>query len=227
MCPFRLICAKVANVAHSLSRTRGQAGIEALRKEFAAGLVRCSKAPNKRRLREEYDFAGACAGSLYAREGTKATDVYVALVEYPNASLSEYGMGLLAWGGDDSAWELVCGRLTAMLRRPMSHEGHRWSSVLWAIEYLTRHAPAGSNRAIRLITLVRANWRRIADPEAVEKSWPGIGPDGPAPEAVTFPWPSVKEIERLRAAKAQPYIPRITVRVVTPNGWQLMGAERA
>jgi hypothetical protein len=96
--------------------------------------------------------------------------------------------------------------LPAMLRRPMNRDGHRWSSVFWAIEYLTRHAPVGSDRAIRLIALVRANWRRIADPGAVEKSWPGIGPDGAAAESMTFPRPSVKEIERLRAAPALPHI---------------------
>ena len=192
------------DLAESLSRTCGEEGSKALRKQFAVALEQSSKEPNKRRLQEEYEFISACAGSLFARESDKATDVYIALVEYPNASLCEYRMTLLAWAGDDSAWEKVYDRLTAMLRRPMSRDGHRWSSVFWAIEYLTRHASAGSGQATRVITLVRANWCRVADPEALEKHWPGLGPDGPAPESITFPQPSLSEVTRLSAAQARP-----------------------
>jgi hypothetical protein len=191
------------HVAESLSRTRGQTGSEALRKEFDKALDRCSKEPNKRRLQEEYDLIAACAHSLGVREGSKATDAFIAMAEYPNMSLSEYGIGLLAWDGDDSAWEKILSRLTAMLHRPMNRDGLRWSAIFWAIEYLTKHAPNGSDRAIRLVVLVRAKWRRVADPEALEKHWPGIGPDGPEAALVAFPRPSLSDIKRLRAAKTR------------------------
>lgn len=191
------------HVAESLSRTRGQTGSEALRKEIAATLDRCSKEPNKRKLSDEYDLIAACAHALGAREDSAATDAYVAMAEHPNMSLSEYGMGLLARDGDDSAWEKILTRLTAMLHRPMNRDGLRWSAIFWAIEYLTKHAPNGSYRATRLIALVRSKWRSVADPGALEQHWPGIGPDGPGPALVAFPRPSLSEIKWLRAAEAR------------------------
>jgi hypothetical protein len=176
-------------VAHSLFRTRGPAGTSALRREFSATLERSASTTNKRNRAIEYDLIGACAGALMAREGDKAMDVFMAVFEYPNASLSEYGMGLLESAGDDTAWEKVITRLADLLRRPMNLHGMRWFTAGRAIGYLAKHSPPGSERAIQLTTLVRTNWRRIPDPSLLEGQWPGIEPGGPAPESITFPRP--------------------------------------
>ena len=67
-------------------------------------------------------------------------------------------------------------RLTAMLRRRSGPYGVAWHTSCSAIEYLARHAPRGSDRALRLISLLRDRWHNLADPELINRSWPAIGP---------------------------------------------------
>ena len=87
----------------------------------------------------------------------------------------------LAAVGDDRAWESVMTRLTGILRRKASPYGVAWHETCSAIEYLARHAQAGSGRAIKLITLLRSRWHNLADPNLIAYWWPGIQPGG-APE---------------------------------------------
>lgn len=173
-------------VAAELGQSRGNAGSVALRQAFGtatAGLAAASKS-----TRAEYrDLVCACVIALARRDGLAATDVFVATIGSPNAFVRDYGMSALAPVGDDRAWEQVMARLDEILRRKISPGGLRDGEALLAIEYLARHAGPGSDRAIRLITLVRRRWRNLPDPELIQQRYRGIQPDGRPAQDLNLP----------------------------------------
>ena len=73
----------------------------------------------------------------------------------------------------------MCGKI--------SPDGPRSDEASGAAEYLARHAAQGSARAVRLITLLRGQWRNLGNPGLLERWWPCIGPGGPSPTAIDLP----------------------------------------
>jgi len=69
--------------------------------------------------------------------------------------------------------------LGEILRTKASAGTQRSTQALAAIEYLAGHAGPGTDRAIRLVTLVRDRWRNIGDRAQAEECWPGMGSGGP------------------------------------------------
>ena len=173
----------------ALGDTRGPDGSAALRAVFNAALSKYAAA--SRSTRPEYrDLLCACVVALAKRDGPAATDVYATAARHANPAVREYAMTALAPVGDDRAWDEILARLDGMVERkvnPTSSGSRRWEEVSGAIEYLARHSTTASARAIRLITLLRARWPNLADPELVERWWPGIKPGGPPPEGIDFP----------------------------------------
>ena len=173
-------------VAAALGDTRGPAGSAALRKAFSATMERGSVA-GRSTWPQERDLICACVIALARRDGPAATDVYLAASGHTNAVVRTYGVSALAPVGDDRAWDAVLARLEDILHRKTSPDGRRWEEAADAIQYLARHSPAGSERAVRLVTLLRNRWRNLADPGLVEQWWPGIRPGGQQPETIDQP----------------------------------------
>jgi hypothetical protein len=173
----------------ALGDTRGPDGSAALRAAFAAALGKYATA--SRSTRPEYrDHLCACVIALAKRDGPAATDVYATAAGHANPNVREYGMTALAPVGDDRAWEEILARLDGLLARkvsPTTSHSRRWEEACGAIEYLARHSGEASGRGERLVTLLRARWRNLPDPQLIERWWPGIGPGGPPSETVDLP----------------------------------------
>jgi len=161
----------------------GPAGSAALRSEFAdaAGSLAGASRATKFWYR---DLICASVWALATRDGPAATDVYLAAIRSANATVRDYGMTFLAVSGDDRAWDEVITRLRDGLQRKINPGGLRWRETCRAVEYLARHAARGSDRADRLIGLVRGRWRNLGDADLIARWWPGIGPGGPPPGAI-------------------------------------------
>jgi hypothetical protein len=170
----------------ALGDTRGPDGSAALSAVFDAGLGKYATA--SRSTRPAYrDLLCACVIALAKRDGPAATGVYATAASHANPAVREYAMTALAAVGDDRAWDEILVHLDAMLDRkvnPTTSRSRRWEEACGAIQYLARHSTTASARAIRLVTLLRARWPNLADPELVDRWWPGIGPGGPAPEGI-------------------------------------------
>lgn len=167
-------------VVAALSEVQGGVGSSAIRGEFAraAGELDTARPSQRYWLK---NIALAAVWALWRRDGAAATDVFVTAALHANRDLSEFGMQALAADGDDRAWDEVISRLGELLRSKAAAGTHRSVQALGAIEYLARHAGQGSDRATRLITLVRERWRNIGDQASVLARWPDIGPGGSPP----------------------------------------------
>jgi hypothetical protein len=172
-------------VVAALGEVQGPVGSAAIRRAFADAVAGLATArPNQRS--DLRDLACAAVYALGERDGAAATDVFVTAAFHPNRDISNYGMNALVSAGDDRAWDDVMSRLAEILRTKAGMGTHRSDQALAAIEYLAGHAGPGTVRAIRLITLVRDRWRNLGDRAWAEERWPGIGPEGPPPEAVSL-----------------------------------------
>jgi HEAT repeat protein len=170
-------------IAEALGHTRGSAGSAALRSALAEALAQLSAAnPGARPGFRDIACAGTWA--LGQRDGAAATDALLDAARHPDRDVSDYGVTALAVVGDGRAWDDIFARLGPALHRKGSPGGLRQAEARSAIEYLARHAKVGSDRAVRLITLVRERWRNIDRQDLLEQWWPGIGPGGPPPEAI-------------------------------------------
>lgn len=173
-------------VAYTLGTMRGPAGSVALRAAFGAALQRWAAA--SRNLRSlERDVLCTCVIALARRDGPAATDVYLAAARHDNPFVREYGLDALVPAGDDSAWDDVADGLGELLGKKISPGGRRWDETESAIEYLARHAPRGSERAVRLVTLLRDRWSHLGGRAALENRWPGIAPGGSPPASIDLP----------------------------------------
>jgi hypothetical protein len=170
-------------IAEALGHTRGSAGSAALRSALAEALGQLGTASPSARP-DFRDIACACAWALGHHDGAAATGALLEAARHPNRDISDYAMTALAVVGDGRAWDDIFARLGPALHRKGSPGGLRQAEARSAIEYLARHAKAGSDRAVRLITLVRERWRNIDRQDLLEQWWPGIGPGGPPPEAI-------------------------------------------
>jgi hypothetical protein len=173
-------------VTAALGGTRGPAGPTAVRKAFSTAWEKYPGASKSARPFER-DLMCACVIALARREGPAATNVYVSAALHANASVRGYGLSALAAVGDDRAWEAIMTRLEEILKRKISPGGPRSDEASSAAEYLGRYAAQGSPRAVRLITLLRGQWRNLGDPELLERWWPGIGPGGSSPAVIDLP----------------------------------------
>jgi hypothetical protein len=190
----------------ALGDTRGPDGSAALRAVYGAALGKYATA--SRSTRAEYrDLLCACIVALAKRDGSAATDVYATAASHANPAVREYAMAALAVVGDDRSWDEILAHLDAMLKRkvnPTTSHSRRWEEGCGAIEYLARHSATASARAVRLVTLLRARWRNLADPELVERWWPGIQPGGPPPEGIDLPgWTAPGILEALIPGRMQ------------------------
>ncbi len=143
------------------------------------------------------DLACAAVIALARRDGPAATDVYLAAAASTSADVRDYGLMVLAAEGDERAWDPVLASASEILGSKRISYG-RWYDMLHAVQCLARHAARGTDRAERLISLLRANWGMLARPPQklvrrgpyvepemqtatrLEELWPGIQPDGPA-----------------------------------------------
>lgn len=175
-------------VAAELGNHRGPAGSAALRQAFSAALADMATA-SKHFRRLYCDLACASIAALARREGPAATDIYVTAASSPSMWVRGYGLSALARFGDHQAWEQILTRLSKLLQRKITPL--RADETFWAIEYLARHAEQGSDRATRLITLLRDRWHQLAHDSmlagGLERSWPGIQPGGPPAAELDLP----------------------------------------
>lgn len=152
------------------------AGSAALRAAFADAAEKHASA-SKSTESAYRDLICASITALAKREGPAATDILVSAASSSNPYIRDYGMSALASVADDSAWEIIMAHLGEILLRKTNSRSLSWQETCRAIEYLARHAPQGSDRATRLITLLHNRWRNLADPDLIEQWWPGIGGD--------------------------------------------------
>ena len=122
--------------------------------------------------------------ALRERDGPAATDVFVTAAFHANRNISGRGMEALELAGDGRAWDEVHSALGVILSRKVSAGTLRGEQAMAAIAYLARHAEPASDRAIRLVTLVRDRWRHLGIHISVERRWPDMAPGEPLPEAV-------------------------------------------
>jgi hypothetical protein len=164
---------------------RGPVGSAVIRHAFAdaTGMLATARPSQRSWLR---DLACAAVYALCKRDGAAATDIFVAAAFHPSRDISGCGIRALVSAGDDRAWDDVMTTLGEILRTKARAGTQRSAQSLAAIEYLARHAEPGTDRAIRLVTLVRDRWRNIGDRAWAEECWPGIGPGGPPPDAVSL-----------------------------------------
>jgi len=173
-------------VVAALGHTHGETGSRALREEFVAACEKFSDT-SKRRQSFDRDLICACVAALTARDGPAGTDIYTAAMRHSNWIIRSYGMGALAMAGDDSAWDEIMTWLGNALQRKIGAGGRIWREVIEAIEYLARHCSEDPARNVQLILMLRDRWRYLADPGQIERWWPGIGPEGPSPDAIDLP----------------------------------------
>ena len=172
--------------AATLGEARGPAGSAALRQVFSTATTDMSTSGKGTRAGYR-DLICACVVALARRDGPRATDIYVAAANSGNAIVRDYGTSTLAIAGDDRAWEQAMTRLDGILRRKINAQGYRATEVLHTIEYLARYAERGSDRATRLVTLVRGRWRNLPDPGRIEQRYPAIQPHGRRAEDLDLP----------------------------------------
>ena len=169
----------------ALGEVQGLVGSAAIREEFAEALAKLGSArPHQRSWVR--DLAGAAVYALRKRDGPTATDVFVTAAFHANRHVSGQGMDALERAGDGRAWDEALSALGEILSRKVSAGTLRGDQALAAIEYLARHAEPGSDRAIRLVTLVRDRWRALGIQVSVERRWPDMAPGGPEPGAVSL-----------------------------------------
>jgi HEAT repeat protein len=173
-------------VAAALGGTRGPAGSAAVRKTLDTAWEKYPRASKSHRPWER-DLICTCVIALARRDGSAATDVYVSAALHENTNVRRYGLYALAAVGDDRAWETIMTQLAEILKRKITPDGPRSDEASTAAEYLARHSPQGSERAIRLITLLREQWRNLGDPDLLERWWPGIEPGGSSAAAIDLP----------------------------------------
>lgn len=160
-------------VASVLGRLRGNYGSRALAEEFRAAVRRMEQARTRQARQSERDLICSCVAALAQRQ-EHAMDIYIVALEHADLVVSDYGVAALASSDDDSAWENVFQMLKVKLQRPIAVGGvmHSWS--MNAIDYLSKHAPAGSDRAVQLTELLQANWKRVSEKEWIKQRVPGI-----------------------------------------------------
>jgi hypothetical protein len=175
---------KIGIVA-ALGDVQGPVGSAVIRHAFAdaTGMLATARPGQRSWLT---DLACAAVYALCKRDGAAATDIFVAAAFHPSRDISGYGIHALVSAGDDRAWDDVMTTLGEILRTKVSAGTQRSAQALAAIEYLARHAGPGTDRAIRLVTLVRDRWRNIGDRAQAEECWPGIGSGGPPPDTVSL-----------------------------------------
>jgi hypothetical protein len=183
----------------------GPDGSAAVRAQFSDALTRLANATKSTRS-DWRDNACAAVITLAKRDGPTATDVYLAAIESANPAARGYGLDVLAVEGDDRAWDFMFAKVRqAVQRKPISVS--RWHELIQAVEYLARHSARGTTRAEQLVTLLRANWDRLASPPLIkirradqrgrhtetetatrfEDLWPGIHPAGPPAADLDLP----------------------------------------
>jgi hypothetical protein len=141
--------------------------------------------PRKSMKSARTDLICACVTALAKREGSGASDILAAAASSSNPAVRDYGISALAAVGDDRAWESVMTRLTVNLRRRINDpDGVTWHRTCHAIEYLARHASRGSDRALRLINVLRSRWQNIPDPDLIDRWWPAIRPGRELPSTI-------------------------------------------
>ena len=170
-------------IVAALGEIEGPIGSAALREEFTEALAKLATARPSQRSQLR-DLACAAVYALQERDGHAATDVFVTAAFHASRDISGYGMDALEQAGDDRAWDEVLSALGQLLSRKVTAGTLRGNQALTAIEYLARHAEPGSDRAVRLVTLVRDRWRALGVQYSVERRWPDMGPDGPEPKNV-------------------------------------------
>jgi HEAT repeat protein len=173
-------------VTAALGGTHGPEGSAAVRRAFSTAWETYPGASKSHRPWER-DLLCTCVIALARRDGPAATDVYVSAALHENATVRRYGLHALAAVGDDRAWETIMTRLAEILKRKITPDGPRSDEASTAAAYLARHAPQGSPRAVRLITLLRGQWRNLGDPDLLKRWWPGIQPGGSTPAALDLP----------------------------------------
>jgi hypothetical protein len=173
-------------VTAALGDTRGPAGSAAVRSTFGTAWQKYPGASKSDRPWER-DLLCTCVIALAKRDGPDATDIYVSAALHENANVRRYGLYALAAAGDDRAWGTIMTRLAEILKRRIRPDSPSSDEASTAAEYLARYAPQGSTRAVRLIMLLREQWRNLGDPDVLERWWPGIEPGGCSPTAMDLP----------------------------------------
>jgi hypothetical protein len=166
---------------------------------------------------EYSDLICACLWALAERDGPAATDILALAAGSLSPHVRASAISDLAAVGDDRAWEAVMARLTAMLRRRAGPYGVAWHTSCSAIEYLARHAPRGSDRAIRLVNLLRDRWHNLADPELINRWWPAIGPGREPAATIDLLAPHRPRAWWEAACGSRDF--RMPVLPAAPNGW--------
>jgi hypothetical protein len=160
----------------ALGDTHGSLGSDLLRQELRSALEGYRTAAKSKRFECVY-VAGTCIGALARREGPGATPEFLAADRHANDEIHDAGLTTMAAHGDDRVWDEWLDRLADDLRTKISSR-KRNRDVTYIIRYLARHSTQGSERADRLIDLLRERWGHLLETDEIEYQWPGIGPGG-------------------------------------------------
>jgi hypothetical protein len=160
------------SIVAALGEVQGPVGSAVLRHAFADAVAGLATARPSQRS-ELRDLACAAVYALRKRDGAAATDVFVTAAFHASQAVSNYGVHALLAVGDDRGWDYVMSRLGEILQKKASAGTRRGDQALAFIKYLAVHAEPGTDKANKLITLVRDRWRNIGDHAWIEERWPG------------------------------------------------------
>ncbi|GAB6903166.1 hypothetical protein [Kineosporia succinea] len=137
--------------------------------------------PGRQELRCRALTALACAA------GADATTDFALLLGDRTRAVRELGADLLYHVGDDRAWDAVLHWYTGEVDERGPRRGPLGPAM--PLSYLLVHAGAGTERAERLVDLLRRQWQRLS---AAERQWlathaPEIAPGVLTPAQVVLP----------------------------------------
>lgn len=195
-------------VVAALGDTKGQAGVAAIRGEFAAAAGQYET--TSRHSRPDYrDLMCACVWALGKRDGPGSTDVLAEAAVHGSAAVRDYGLVALAAVGDERAWDDMLADLRARLAKRIT-SASRQGEALVVIAYLARHCGSDAGRRVRLASLLRERWTRVPEAKMVAGRYPGVSPAGLSPADIDFgayvpraPWarPTEEELRELQTRR--------------------------
>lgn len=129
----------------------------------------------------------AAVAALACTVGADATIDLAVLLADRTRAVREIASDLLFNVGDDRAWDIVLNFFTQEVQQRGPKRGPMPPAM--PVSYLVIHSPAGSERAIRLITFLRGEWKRLS---AYERQWlvervPGVVDGSLTPRTAGLP----------------------------------------
>lgn len=138
------------------------------------------------------DLRCAAALALAKRDEPGATRALTGLVDDRDHAVRLYALFGLAAIGDESAYDVVLARVTAMLARRRTTEASDFSPLTLAVTHLLRHLHQDARRAPDLVSLLRRRRQHMTAGEHgwFTEHWPDLlAPDGSGPHRLPDPGP--------------------------------------